>query len=309
MQPSRHIKTVPWHGYLTTTRAKAQAQKLAAIYYRAGAEVSPYYTRKAQRVAMCGDTVVVQDRNIVSQWNCEDRLCPICQIKSARRIAANARAVLDKVCAESNVQPYMLTLTQKNCSAEALKGRIDDMLAAWRAIIKNVRGLKKYLAGYARTIEITVARDGSYHPHVHGIMLLSYDAPLEMKRSRYWALLWQEYMHTQQYQESIIPICDMRRIRPNRRKNLTSDAAAAAEVAKYCAKSSQILSQPDNYNKILTIDAAISGRRLRSYGGIWKVMRARLKLEDNGVEPPIQYIASAPTEIWQWAGAEYRRII
>lgn len=307
------IKSMPWYGYLTTTRAKAQAQKLSAIYYRAGAELnSEYYTRKGQRVTMCGDIIAVQEHKVISQWSCGDRMCPLCQIKSARKIAANARIVLDKACAENNVRPYLLTLTQKNCSAEELGTRIDDMLNAWRVIIKNIRGMKRYLAGYARTIEVTIGRDGSFHPHIHSIMLFANDVPKEMIRARYWGAMWQDYMKTQVYQGSVVPICDIRRIRPNVRKGLTSEAAAAAEVSKYVAKSSHILSQPNNYKNVLTVEAAIAGRRLRSYGGVWKVIRARLKLEDNNqVEPPTQYIATASVDLWQWAGAtkSYQRVL
>lgn len=307
------IKSMPWYGYLTTTRAKAQAQKLSAIYYRAGAELnSEYYTRKGQRVTMCGDVIAVQDHRIISQWSCGDRMCPLCQIKSARRIAANARIVLDKACTESDVHPYMLTLTQKNCSAQELEERIDDMLQAWRNIIRNIKGMKKYLAGYARTIEITMGRNGDYHPHVHSIMLLSSNAPREMLRARFWGKLWQDYMNTRVYQGEVTPICDIRPIRPNKRKGLTSEAAAAVEVSKYVAKSNHILSMPDNYERVLVVEAAIAGRRLRSYGGIWKAIRARLKLEDaNQVEPPTQYIATASVDLWQWAGAtkSYKRVL
>lgn len=302
----------PWYGYDTTVRAKAQAQRLSAIYYRAGAELHmSSYTRRGQRVAMCGDVVGVQHGRVVVQWGCDEKLCPLCAIRMSRRIAANARAVLERARIEADLRPYMLTLTQRNCSGQELPARVDDMLRAWRSILHDMKNAKRYVAGYARTIEITVSRDGgSYHPHVHAILLMRPDAPLEMLRARYWARLWQRYMDTQQYQADILPICDIRPIRPNARRGLTSTAAAAAEVAKYTAKSSTILSRTHAYEHVMAIDSAISGRRLRSYAGVWRTIRAQMRLEDamDAPDPDARYVAEAPLEVWQWAGAEYRRI-
>lgn len=304
-------KMRPWYGYDSTVRAKAQAQRLSAIYYRAGAELhASSYTRRGQRVAMCGDVVGVQRGRVVVQWGCNERLCPLCAIRMSRRIAANARTVLERARAEADLRPYMLTLTQRNCNSSELPERIDDVLNAWRSILHDMKGAKRYIAGYARTVEITVSRDGqSYHPHVHAILLMTPDTPREMLRARCWATLWQRYMDTQRYQD-VMPICDIRPIRPNPRRGLTSTAAAAAEVAKYTAKSSSILSHAHAYEHVMAIDSAISGRRLRSYGGVWRTIRAQMRLEDamDAPDPDARYVAEAPLEVWQWAGAEYRRI-
>lgn len=311
---TEHHSSAPWYHYNSTIRAKVQAQKLAAIYYRAGVEYAPGYSRRAQRVYMCHDTVGVQDGHIVVCWHCEDRLCPMCAVKTSRRIAANARAVIERAHTEADLRPYLLTLTQRNCIAADLKDRVSDMLKAWDAITHGLRGNRRHMVGYARTVEITVGRDSTYHPHVHAILLMSPDAPKEMLRARYWALLWQKYMNTQVYQGQIVPVCDIRPIRPNKRKRLTSMAAAAAEVAKYTAKSGQILSHAGAYEHILAIDQAISGRRLRSYGGVWRTIRAQMKLEDaiSAGEPDAKYLSNTPLEVWQWSGLEdggYHRIV
>lgn len=308
---AQKLGSLPWYGYDSMTRAKMQAQRLSAIYYRANAELNiPAYKRRAQRIAMCGDIVGVQARKVIVQWHCEERLCPLCAIKSARRIAANARMVLERARKEADLRPYMLTLTQRNCSADELPKRISDMLAAWHSILHDLKSAKRYIAGYARTVEITVSRDGNYHPHVHAIMLMAPDTPCEMMRARYWASLWQRYMDTQTYQGDIMPVCDIRPIRPNHRKGISDSAAAAAEVAKYTAKSSDILSRTHAYEHVLAIDAAISGKKLRTYGGVWRTIRAQMRLEDatSAPDPDAAYVASAPLEVWQWAGASYRRI-
>lgn len=306
--PSTHMQ--PWHGYNTTTAAKLQSRRLAAIYYRAGASThDDSYTRRGQRVTMCHDVVATSHGQVVAAWACEDRLCPLCAIRLSRRVAANARIVLTRAL-EGGRRAYLLTLTQLNCDAQTLPQRVTDMLDAWHKILHDMRGQRKHIAGYARTLEITIGRDGLYHPHMHAILLLEADAPLELMRARYWATLWQRYMATGAYQGDTLPICDIRPIRPNKRKHLSSQAAAAAEVAKYTAKSSKILMRPDAYERILAIDAAIRGRRLRSYGGVWRAIRAQMRLEDALVqpEPSPESIADAPIEVWQWAGACYNRI-
>lgn len=303
----------PWQHYDSILKGKIQARKLSAIYYRAGAEVTPIYTRRGQRVAMCHDTIGVQAGKIVTCWCCGDRLCPICASKMSRRIAANARAVIERARAEADLKPYMLTLTQRNCAGSDLSARITDILAAWRSIMHDIKGQRRYIAGYARTVEITIGKDGLYHPHLHAIILVPPETPKEMLRAKYWALHWQTYMRTQEYQGSIMPVCDIRPIRANRRKGITDSAAAAAEVAKYMSKSGEILSHEGAYERIITIDGATCGRRLRTYGGVWKRIRAEMKLEDSiATEPPTQYLADMAIEIWQFAGMEkreYTRIV
>lgn len=305
--------TLPWYGYHTTTQAKMQSRKLAAIYFRAGAELhAASYTARAARVQMCSDVIVAQDGKIISQWRCRDRLCPICAMADSHRIAANAHIVLQRALTNGR-KAYMLTLTQLNCPATMLPGRITDMISAWRAILHDLRDARKYIAGYARTVEITRSARGDYHPHVHAILIMAADTPKVMLRAGYWADLWRDYMGTDAYQ-SVRPVCDIRPIRPNPRRHTSSTAAAAAEVAKYTAKSAKILCRSDAYDTILAIDAAIRGRQLRTYGGVWRALRRQMRLSDAPIDAPmdapIAIAKNIPLEVWQWAGADvgYQRI-
>lgn len=303
--------TAPWYGYHTTVRAKMQSRRLSAIYYRAGAETGmKSYTTRAAHVQMCSDVIATQAGKVVVQWRCKERLCPICAMTESRKVAANAKIVLERALTVGR-KAYMLTLTQMNCTSNELPSRIDDMLAAWKSIVHNLKSARKYIAGYARTIEITRNKMGKYHPHVHAILLCEPETPLHMLRATYWAELWRTYMGTDAYQ-AVRPICDIRQIRPNRRKNLGSEAAAAAEVAKYVAKATALLSRADAYETILTIDTAIRGRRLRTYGGVWRAIRQQLRLEDSidSVDTPTSMLTNIPLEVWQWAGADtgYQRI-
>ena len=296
---------IKWHTQYTTIKAKSQSRKLAAIYYRA-AESCASYRRRADNVYQCCDTVAVSDDGaLLAAYRCHDRLCPLCARMESRKAALNAKLVLDAALS-SDRMVHMVTLTQRNCAAESLPQRVTEMLAAWDYLIHNLRTHRKYVLGYARSLEITVGKAGDYHPHIHALLILCKDAPRELIRARYWADRWQYYMKTYRYQD-IMPICDIRRIRPNMTKNLPTDAAAAAEVAKYITKIGKVLDMPSPDGHVIAIDKAVRGRRLRSYGGIWRTIRRDMRLSDDadiGTSSD-STLSSVPYSIWQWSGMEY----
>lgn len=294
-----------WHTQYTTIKAKSQSRELAAIYYRA-AESCASYRRRADNVYQCCDTVAVSDDGaLLAAYRCKDRLCPLCARMESRKAALNAKMVLD-VALEAGRVVHMVTLTQRNCAASELPARVDEMLRAWDYLIHNLRTHRRFVLGYARSLEITVGKTGDYHPHIHALLILSADAPRELKRPRYWALRWHHYMQTHRYQD-ILPICDVRKIRPNPNKQRSTEAAAAAEVAKYITKIGRVLEMASPDAHILAIDRATRGRRLRSYGGIWRTIRRNMRLSDDadiGTSSD-STLSSVPYSIWQWSGMEY----
>ena len=107
--------------------------------------------------------------------------------------------------------------------------------------------------------------------------------------------------------QNVMPICDIRRIRPNAKKGASAEAAAAAEVAKYITKIGKVLDIPSPDAHVIAIDKAVRGRRLRSYGGIWCTIRRDLRLSDDadiGTSSD-STLSSVPYSIWQWSGMEY----
>ena len=298
-----------WHTQYTTIKAKSQSRKLAAIYYRA-AESCASYRRRADNVYQCCDTVAVseEDGNLLAAYRCKDRLCPICARIDSSKAALNAKMVLDIALSVSGRMVYMLTLTQRNCSSENLPQRVTEMLAAWDYLIHNLRTHRRYVLGYARSLEITVGRNrnSDYHPHIHALLIVRDDVPRALIRPRYWAERWQYYMKTHKYQ-NVMPICDIRRIRPNAKKGASAEAAAAAEVAKYITKIGKVLDMPSPDAHVIAIDKAVRGRRLRSYGGIWRTIRRDLRLSDDAdiSTSSDSTLSSVPYSIWQWSGMEY----
>ena len=129
-------------------------------------------------------------------------------------------------------------------------------------------------------------------------------APAAMSTSGYWRALWARLMKLD-YE----PICDVRPI--------DDTEGAICEVSKYVSKSQKLLSSlsDDELMKVIpTIDAAISGRRLTSYTGIWREARQILQQQDDP-DPTSQAGdeqgdvcgcgASLMSAMLIWSGCEY----
>ena len=154
---------------------------------------------------------------------CRHRLCPICQVRRSRKLAHQAIAAAQWLAAEGRldgVRMGLVTLTQRNVPADLLPGMIDSMLAALTRM-RHQRAVRRYMIGSARNIEITYNQQaGTYHPHVHLIVMLAPGAPDEMLTSAYWRDLWGDLM-----QLDYAPICDARELHDRDK--------AVCEVSKY----------------------------------------------------------------------------
>lgn len=262
----------------TISRAKRQANKLAYVLYLQSIEAQ--YSVDQSRNQLASARV----RDCSTYWTgykcpkcgrlhrmvtygCKHRLCPICATRKSRAVAAQAMQVMlffEQTGVLSEYDFCLLTLTQKNVSAEALPREIDNMMHAW-AKLRYIRKIQRELVGWARTVEITVGSDGSYHPHIHCILMLKKGSPL--RESSVWRSLWASVLQLQ-YE----PICDCRPI---------TDVGAVYEVSKYVTKVGRILDNPDLgqcFDDVKTIGNAIYGRRLRSYGGEWAKVRRALRM-------------------------------
>lgn len=256
------------------TRSKKQAGNLAYILYLQSIEKnSDGLLVTADRVAQCSSVWTgfkcpeCGRLHGMMTYGCKHRLCPLCSVRKSRAVAAQAMQVIESIQRKyADLDYHLLTLTQRNVSAEQLPDEIDRLLNAWSSL-RFLRLVRRDLIGWARTIEITVGSDGTYHPHIHAILLLKKGSPLSTQAA--WRALWKESLHLQ-YE----PICDCRPL---------SDTAAVYEVSKYVTKVSKVLGNPNLgqcYDDVDAITTAVYGRRLRSYGGIWAKERKALRMVD-----------------------------
>lgn len=236
---------------------------------------------------------------------CRHRLCPICQVRRSRKLAHQAIAAAQWLAAEGRldgVRMGLVTLTQRNVPADLLPGMIDSMLAALTRM-RHQRAVRRYMIGSARNIEITYNQQaGTYHPHVHLIVMLAPGAPDEMLTSAYWRDLWGDLM-----QLDYAPICDARELHDRDK--------AVCEVSKYVCKALEILEglSDDLLPQVVAaLNAALTGRRLVAYTGIWAEARRVLKQrdDDDASDSDDQDIcgcgAALADAVMIWDGNEYR---
>ena len=288
--------------------AKRQNEQLAASLRRLG-------DRRWAMVANCSSAIGIKycptcgRTHVDVSWCCRHRLCPLCALRRSRKIgrqALDAFAALRARGALDGVRLHLVTLTQKNVPAVHLADEIDGLLAALKSI-RHARDYRRHVIGSARNIEVTYnATARTYHPHVHMIVMLDSSAPAEMEEDKYWRGVWRRLMRL-----DYDPICDARRIQ--------DEEGAVCEVSKYCIKPSSIygLSLPDADldSVVATLNTALAGRRLVSYTGVWRAVRAELKqaepdadLEHDDKSDVCGCGAALMDAVLRWDGLEFRPV-
>ena len=219
----------------------------------------------------------------------------MCQYKRSLKIKHNTMEIVDRVeLVNPGLNYILLTLTVRNCYADELKSTIDDLLKAWAFLTDKRKRFKKISLGYIRTLEVTYnIEQHSYHPHLHVIMAVPGDYFVRED-------LYLSHNEIAEHWKSAIninykPIIDVRAITKDGQKiiideseSLTDDVIinklnkrelsykhAISEVCKYAVKF--------NYEKapgiaLKTLYEALYGRRLVSYGGIFKNAKRELLL-------------------------------
>lgn len=222
------------------------------------------------RIASCGNYLsfnhyyTVDDVRLSKASFCKTHLlCPLCAI---RRGAKQVQAYLEKFEflreQNSNLRPYLLTLTVKN--GQDLEERFEHLTKSVRKLFKRRRDaidgkgsseLLKALGGVF-SYELTLSEHG-WHPHVHMVILCDKDDPIlfdqakpkDTELSKEWLGITKDSF-----------IVDVRPIEGD-------PAEGFIEVFKYALKFSD-LSPQENLSAFLTL----KGRRLTgSFGLFWGV--------------------------------------
>lgn len=204
---------------------------------------------------------------------CRDRLCPLCAWRLSLQRIGELMQCLDVIYSRAGgpVAAAMLTLTVRNVPIEQLSATITGMFAGWDKLTRR-RSVRAWVQGYGRSLEITKAADGTYHPHIHALLLWSpgYDYAISQRR---WCELWK-----QSCKLSYTPIVDIRAAYSHDQgaESWQRVQAAAVEATKYALKGDTLAGVPDA--DLPAMAAAIAGRRLLSYGGILRTVRAELAM-------------------------------
>lgn len=257
---------------------------LAAVADKAG------YPNRGDKYAACGRALGfgldAEGRHLVAANFCNQRFCPTCTARLAKKNARQLGKVLTVAQERTpGLRFVFLTLTLRNCDASALPSTVVRLLEGWKRLMRSTT-IKRAVLGSFRALEVTRNHDtGMYHPHLHAILAVPasyFDAgsPLYISHDdlmRAWGrALRVDYMPAVR-----ISALYSKGEERDRRRGETDTAAAVAEAAKYSVKDSDICAGGDDaadvYRAMLD---ALHGKRLTAFAGYLRAIARELKAED-----------------------------
>lgn len=249
-----------------------------------------YWLKRSERMLDCGSILRFAvsrtgEKRLIGAQFCRDRMCPACQKRRSLAMFHQVKNVCLSLQAEYKSTSYLLlTLTVPNVSASVLNDEIVRMNKAWSKLSKSAE-FKKSIWGWFRALEVTYnTKSNTYHPHFHVLLAVpsKYFKGKNYINQARWLELWQKATNN-----PLITQVDVRRIKPNPKRNQSTDIeSAAAEVGKYATKPSDYIDKASDgeykANRIVVRDLAVNlkGKRLTAFGGRMKEHYIKLKLND-----------------------------
>ena len=216
---------------------------------------------------------------------CENRFCPICTWRTAKKDAIKLSVMLDAVKEVEGKEFLFLTLTAPNCTGEELREELDRFNKAVSKLFRR-QNVARVVKGYVRKIEVTTDQEkyitekaykrkkdycavrrlkvgdpnptyNTYNPHVHAIVAVNksyFNDKNDFISKAKWLEMWQECMN-----DKSITQVDAKKIRDSGNSN------AVLEIAKYAAKGSDLYHSETVFDTFYT---ALKGRQLLVYSGM-----------------------------------------
>lgn len=216
---------------------------------------------------------------------CENRFCPICTWKTAKKDAIKLSVILKAVKEIEGKEFLFLTLTSPNCGGGELSEELDRFNKAVNKLFKR-RNVARVVKGYIRKIEVTTDQEqfiteksykrkkdyfevrglkvgdpnptyNTYNPHVHAIVVVNksyFNKASDFISKKKWLEMWQECMGD----ESITQV-DVKKVQDS------SNSNAVLEIAKYSAKGSDLYHSETVFDTFYT---ALKGRQLLVFSGM-----------------------------------------
>lgn len=265
---------------------KSSSQYLADIYEELGFE------EKGSRVRECGSLLefaheidmngeVAPKGKLKKAYFCRDRLCPMCNWRRTLKVFGQVSKIMDNI--GTDFEYLFLTLTIPNVEPESLNSSISELMKAWNRFIGYKR-IEKAFKGFVRVLEITRnSENGTYHPHFHIVVAVnrSYFTSRDYIRRDEFLELWQRATKNPN-----ITQVDVRKAKPKVSPDTNNGSgvygSVVAELAKYAVKDNEYLSEDKELSKkvVKELGSALKGRRLIAFGGIFKELFEKLRLED-----------------------------
>ena len=249
-----------------------------------------------QRIEYCGSflefhsDITGEVKKLVKANNCENRFCPICAYKKARKEALKLSVLIRSL--EKDYKFLFLTLTASNVTSDNL----EEEIKLYNESFKRLTKLKPFMSavvGYVRKLEVTYNHDSkTYHPHFHVLLAVknNYFGRNYIKRNE-WLEMWKSAKR-----DNTITQVDVRKL------DLSLDDKGILEIAKYSAKDSDYLKSQDIFDVIYK---ALKGKRLITYNGVFKESVREFKKGnlDGYIETDMtEYIYRI---LYQWGQGDY----
>lgn len=276
-------KTRDWNG------KKAMNLKMADLYekamYSLAAGDNLITLARLQDLKNCGNFLIFgttdeREKKLVQAHFCHFRLCPTCNWRRSIKLFSQVSQITEVLIREQfSIRFLFLTLTVKNPSATELPATLDKMNDGFKYLVNKhktfapAQKLKENLLGYLKAIETTYnSKEDTYHIHIHCLLAVrgSYFSKGYIKHKEYTEM-WQKSMNL-----DYTPLVDVRVVK-------NSSAKAIAEIAKYPTKTADLLNLSNESQAIqalIILHRTFHHRRLVTFGGIFRQIKARLKLDD-----------------------------
>lgn len=267
--------------------------------------------KMAERVSDCGSYLVFaqcpndHERRLRKAYFCKSRLCSMCIWRKSLATYHQAYQMCHHALQKQpDLSFIFLTLTIRNVEGEELRDSITQLTEGFHRLMM-LRGWKRHIAGFMRSIEITRNKKkrskdyGTYHPHIH-VILAVYPSYFESgyKTKKQVAQLWKDSVRI-----DYDPVIDIRKVKPKKRKQFDDwddemaevkkpehdplIAGAVAEVSKYSVSENSFIDKEDEEwtdTSVAVLLASLHRKRLIAYGGILRDIRKELNMKDVDVD-------------------------
>lgn len=308
----------PWQ------KKKEKTLLLSELYQKAG------YPETAEKVRDCGTFLqfgVYADgeRRLQAANFCQQRLCPLCISRRARRYVYKLSQVMDTVEQEhKGVKFLFLTLALRNVTDGAKLGdALTELTKAWNRLLKQ-RQIERAVKGWYRAIEITrgddrlhyneksgkmeIYEDNGYHPHIHAILCVDGDYFSNSRKYLEQKELIQRWKKAARVDYE--PTVHIQVAKARRRGGGVEQAtlAAAKEAGKYPVKDVEYIDPTLPEERAVGIvrdyTEALYKRRLCAYGGWMKEVARALDAEKDDLihvdEGDIRTDIAVMVETYHW---------
>jgi plasmid rolling circle replication initiator protein Rep len=207
---------------------------------------------------------------------CRFRHCPVCQWRRSLMWTARFLKAIPCITRDYPTARYIfLTLTVENCELTNLRETLQQMGAAWKRLAHR----RDFPAiGFARSTEVTRAKDGKAHPHYHALLMVQpgYFAGKNYMTQVEWTELWRSCL-----QVNYTPIVRVQAVKPNKKRmseangleeNNSAIAAALVETFKYSIKPEDLLGNGTQADKdwLVELTSQLHKTRAVALGGVFR---------------------------------------